>query len=393
MAAMRWLPSSAVIFLALLAVARPAAEQRQRREVPLRSIAPLDLRRTLDLYAEGRFDEAVQAVARTGDEVGRNLRRHWPVTARAWIDGEPSGRPRRLLVAAALVLETENVRAERGDWRVSDEPLCAAACALDWAQSQLVERGAADRAERAWYLAAAALAGGVRDWRYLRRPVDPARVSRVTPGLIDRALIRFPSDPALRLEQAVAAAARFDIMGENGTFPLNDTLTGLPPWVVERLGSLRNDEPQGAAALLRALAEDPDVGVEARTRLGFLYWTQGNHEASQTELTRAIGAARDPDARFLAHFLLGSLLSARGDPAPAIRHLEAALAARPGSQSAAVLLAGLELQRGDAAKADVIARASFERKTDLDPWRLFLYGHHSKLPDLIATLRREVALQ
>ena len=100
----------------------PPPDQQKKKEVPLRPIAPLDLRRTLDLYAEGRFDEAVQAVARAGDEVGRNLRRHWPVTGRAWIDAEPGGRPRRLLAAAALALETENLRAERGDWGVSDDP-------------------------------------------------------------------------------------------------------------------------------------------------------------------------------------------------------------------------------------------------------------------------------
>ena len=43
----------------------------------------------------------------------------------------------------------------RGDWRVTDAS-CAAACVLDWAQIQLVQRGAPDRAEHTWYLAAAA---------------------------------------------------------------------------------------------------------------------------------------------------------------------------------------------------------------------------------------------
>ena len=392
MAAMRLVPCSVVLFLALLAVARPVADQQKKQEIPLRPIAPLDLRHALDLYAGGRFDDAVQTVARAGDGVGRNLRRHWPVTGRAWIDAEPAGRPKRLLAAAALALETENLRAERGDWRESDDPVCTATCVLDWAHLQLIERGQPDSAERTWYLAAAALSAGVRDWRYLRRPVDPARASRVTPGLMDRALIRFPSDPALRLEQALAAAGRFDIIGENGTAVPTIPLNSIPPAVRERFGLLllREDEG-GAGGLLTALAEDQEVGVEARTRLGYLYWTQGNHDASRVELTAAIARARDPESRYLANFLLGWLLAARGEPDAAIRHLEAALEARPGSQSAAVLLASLELQRGDAAKADAIARASFERKPDLDPWRLFLYGHHPRLPELIAALRREVA--
>ena len=111
MAAMPLFSRAAVVLLVVLAVARPAADQQKKKEIPLRPIAPLDLRRTLDLYAEGPFDEAVQAVARAGDEVGRNLRRHWAVTGRAWIDAEPGRRPQRLLAAAALALETENLRA------------------------------------------------------------------------------------------------------------------------------------------------------------------------------------------------------------------------------------------------------------------------------------------
>lgn len=390
---MRLFPRAAVVLLVVLAVARPTANQQKKKEIPLRPIAPLDLRRTLDLYAGGRFDEAVQAVARAGDDVGRNLRRHWSITGRAWIDAELDGRPRRLLAAAALALETENLRAERGDWRESDDPVCAAACVLDWAQQLLIERGEPDRAERAWYLAAAALAGGVRDWRYLQRPFNPRRPALWTAGLMDRALIRLPSDPALRLEHALAAASRLNVIGEDGvpaeTIPLNS----IPPELRERLGLVVSDDAGLAAAnLLAALGEDPDVGAEARTRLGYLYWTQRNHAASRAELTAAVSSgARDPETRYLANFLLGWTLAARGDAAAAIPHLEAALEARPGSQSAAVLLAALELQRGDAAKADAIARASFERKHDLDPWRLFLYGHHPRLPERIAALRREVA--
>ena len=386
---MRLLLGTAVA-LGLLAVAHPAADQQKKKEIPLRPI-PLDLGRTLDLYAAGRFDDALQAVSRIGDEAGRNLRRHWAVTGQAWVDAMPESRPRRLLVAAALALETEHVRAERGDWGTTDDPPCAATCVLDWAQLQLVDRGAPDRAERAWYLAAAALAGGVRDWRYLHRQINPARATRVPPGLMDRALIRFPADPALRLEQALAAAGRFSIIGEDGAPAAVIDLSTLPPGVRAQIELLRGlDDAGGAASLLDGLADDPDVGAEARTRLGFLYWARGHRERSQAELTAAVASARDSDTRFLASFLLGWTLAARGELEAAIRPLEAALAARPGSQSAAVLLAALELQRGDAAKADAITRASFERKSDLDPWRLFLYGHHRRLPERIAALRGEV---
>jgi hypothetical protein len=97
----------------------------------------------------------------------------------------------------------------------------------------------------------------------------------------------------------------------------------------------------------------------------------------------------DVETRYLANFLLGWTASIAGDSAAAIRAFEAALEARPGSESASVMLAALELQRGDAAKADLIARASLDRP-DVDPWRFFLYGHHPRWPGLIAALRREV---
>ena len=130
----------------------------------------------------------------------------------------------------------------------------------------------------------------------------------------------------------------------------------------------------------RARATIRVVGPEARLRLGYLYWTLERDEAAQDELTKAAERAADADVRYLAQFLLGWIAITRGDGAAAIPRLEAALAARPASQSAALALASLELQRGDADKAHEIALASLDqRRADVDPWRLFLYGHHPRL--------------
>jgi hypothetical protein len=308
------------------------------------------------------------------------------VAGRAWIDADPAQRPQRALAAAAFALETEYLRAERGDWRVTDAPPCAAACVLDWAQIQLVQRGGPDRAEHTWYLAAAALAGGVRDWRYLQRP------ARVPPGLMDRALARFPDDAPVRLERALAAAGRFNIMVDGARLAPT-----IPPSLAARIGSgqllmgqLGLEPPSGAAAMLAALVDDPVVGAEARLRLGYLHWALEHDAAAEAELTKAAEQAGNADIRYLAEFLLGSIAIARGDGASAIPRLEAALAARPASQSAAVALASLELQRGDAGRAHEIARASLDQRADLDPWRLFLYGHHPRWSALVAELRRGV---
>jgi hypothetical protein len=110
----------AFALLLLSFFAAPGAAQKPRPADTLAPIAPLDLARVLDLYAEGRFDEAVTRVSRAGGEVGRRLRRHWDVTGRQWIDADPARRPQRILVAAALALETEHVRAERGEWRMAE---------------------------------------------------------------------------------------------------------------------------------------------------------------------------------------------------------------------------------------------------------------------------------
>ncbi len=382
------------LVLLLLISATPEAGQKTKPAAPLPSIAPLDLARVLDLYAEGRFDEAVESVAKAGDEIGRHLRRHWSVTGRLWIDAEPTQRPQRILVAAALALETENIRVERGDWRFShgDDPPCAGPCVLDWAQLQLVQRGEPDPAERAWFLAAAALGGGVRDWRYLQRTIPPARAAQLMPGLMDRALVRFPNDPAVGLEWGLAAASRFSVTIDGGRLAPS---IPLPPAILSGRGGLSiasfGLDPNPPVVMLTALVEDPGVGPEARLRLGYLYWVHGRDQEARDELTKAADKTADADVRYLAQFLLGWIAIKRGDAAGAIPRLEAALAARPASQSAALVLASLELQRGDADKAHAIAQASFDRRrSDVDPWRLFLYGHHPRWPALVADLRRAV---
>ncbi len=146
-----------------------------------------------------------------------------------------------------------------------------------------------------------------------------------------------------------------------------------------------------AIALLNALTADPLVGAEASLRLGYLYWTFGQDDAARFELGKAAADARDADSKYLAHFLLGWTALNRNDSSAAMAQLRAALDARPGSQSAAVALAALQLQRGDATAAYDTAQASLDtRATDDDPWRLFLYAHHPRLPGLIADLRRKV---
>ena len=354
----------------------------------------------LDLYAAGRFDEAVNAVAASRD-AGLTLRARWRTEGSHWIDADLETKAHRLVSAAAFVLETEHLRAERGEWTLPTAGACpgterqsmqfaGSRCVLDWARLLFVERGPADDVEHTWWLALSALGGGVRDWTTMYRPaLGPSTPAR---GWLLEALTRFPDDPRLQLERAIALAARFTVTTDGGGFVPSGMVTITIPGL-QQPGALRTrtDGRDLAIEALTALASDPAVGPEARLRLGYLYWVLGEADKGRPELTAASEATTDPDLKYLAQFLLGWTALTAGKSDEAREPLRAALAVRPDSQSAAVALAALELQRGEAALAHEIAETSLaKRAKDDDPWRLFLYGHHSRLPSLIAEMRKKV---
>ena len=195
--------------------------------------------------------------------------------------------------------------------------------------------------------------------------------------LMDRAVARFPDDGrslGRRLQaRALQPARRNAPCTQHGLLPVGAGLTR----------QLALASPTGSPGFASRLARS-DRRSGGPPRLGFLHWALGD-AAARDELAKAAGQAGDSDVRYLAQFLLGWIAVVRGDSAAAIPPLEAALAARPDSQSAAIALASLELQRGDADKAHRIAQASLDRRhADADPWRLFLYGHHPQWPERIA---------
>jgi hypothetical protein len=401
-----------VVTLLMFAAATVAAHQRPRQQAvqkppTLAELGPLNAPRLLDQYLAGGFDEAVQAVRAADDDAGRKLRQQWALFVPGWIDADEPHRAQRILAAATFALDTENVRAERGDWAQTTPDLCAGPCVVNWAYSLFAQRGRPDDTEHAWLMAAISLAEGVRDWRFLHRYVaPPAANTRPRPGtgappvrgLIDIALDRFPKDPALRLHLAMAAASRFAVTVEGGRLTVDPFATVVASTNVMVTGP--NGRPQMAVlpryesrdetiGLFRAVQDDPAVGAEARVRLGYLLWAFDQDAAARTELTAAAKAARDADTRYVAHFLLGWTALNSKDLKEANTQLTRALEARPGSQSATLALAAVQLQQGEGASAYDLAQASLA-KADDDPWRLFLYGHHAKFPSRIADLRRRI---
>jgi len=364
----------------------------------------LDLAHLLDDYSAGRFDQAMGAVASAGDVEANQLRTEWRTTGRVWIDAVPSAKPQRLLAAAAFALETEHLAVERGRWAALLPNVCplppnsknkdakapAGLCVIQWAWQLLVERTVPDAAERAWVLAASALLEGVREFPVLYTAMPGAMIPER--GLLAEALVRHPGDARLRLEQAIAVASRYNVTTAGGGVALdfvsiiNNGRGGMPVNTRARV-----NPKEAALSAMRALVDDPEVGAEARLRLGYVLWATGDVEGGRAEFAEAARAAHDRDLKYLARFLSGwTVLQTKPDEARI--DLAIALEIRPDSQSASLALAALELQRGEAARADELVKASLaKRPDDVDPWREFLYGHYPRLGRLIADLRREVS--
>jgi tetratricopeptide (TPR) repeat protein len=217
--------------------------------------------------------------------------------------------------------------------------------------------------------------------------------------LLVRALDRFPKDPPLLLEQAMAAAGRFSVTMDGAKLTLEPSSAvvvnygrGGPPF--GGVPVARRSAQDLAVEQLAALTSDPMVGAEASLRLGYLRWATGDETEGRQALTQAAERTPDPDLRYLARFLLGWIAMAAKDNATAAREFGAALDARPDSQSASLALASIEQQRGDTAQAYERAQATLDKRpTDADPWRLFLYGHHPLLKTRIAAMRAQVRAQ
>jgi len=359
---------------------------------PMAAAPVLDLGALLDQYAAGRFDEAIATIDKAGDDAANGLRADWPLGGRAWIDAEPSHRASRLLTAAALALEFENLAIERGRWGQFGSD-CASICVLNWASSLLIERGAPDEAERIWRLAAIAMGQGTRDERFLAQPLDPRQPLASGRGATYDALARFPNDPRFRLDRALAMAMRYSVTTESGprNLPAASASGRVPVIIGSRNLTEAFDIRSDVVSELTDLSSDPVLGVEAQLRLGYLHWTGGDDIAAAAALRLAGSRAEDADLKYLAYFLLGWTAMLRGDDAAAVRALTTALEARPDSQSATLALAALELKSGAAEQAYARAETSLaKRPTDDDPWRLMLYGHHPQLPSLIIQLRKLV---
>ena len=398
-----------------------------------------DLAALLDLYATGQYNEAISTVERTSDNSRKEMRLLWMTEGRKWIDAQPLEKNRRLLVAASFALEVEHVMVERGKWfsgpwveTKSGGHTCSGRCVMGWAVQCLLDRGAPDEAERAWWLAAIAIVQGVHDTGFLYsagqafpmaswgataklRPQPP----KPPAGLVVSALARFPDEPRFRLARAMAEASKYDVTvddaprspavnndvsvrGATTTLSQGDArssitvrMNGVPvaatlsPVLEENRA--RYSERDRLIADFFALSTDPVVGTDARIRLGYLLWATGDDARASVELAAAAKVAANADQKCLAYFLLGTVARSMNNIDGAATAFTAALQARPRTQSASVALASIEVQRGNGGRAHELAKQTLgATDADSDPWRLFLYGSYPQWSALRDALRAKI---
>ena len=340
---------------------------------PLSGQKKLDLATLLDRYAAGDVEGVVATVNQTDLREINALRDRWKKDGEAWIKrgGQPS---RRRFVAAALALGIETAVAEHGGWFSGEVGACRGRCVLTWAASQLAPKGSEpDPVERAWWIASSTLAYGVGDWMFL---LD---VFHEKDGFLTAALSRVSHDVQLKFIRALVVSA---------------------PFVTTRDGEARSVDPgsyrthwprEDVLKQWAALTLDDAVGVDASIRLAHLRWSGGEDNLALAELDRAIARAVEPDHVYLAHVIAGLASRSADDADQARQHFNLALKARPGSESASLALAALELEsdKPDLAQA-LIGAVSARGRDDGEPWRQFAYGPYNRIAQLMARVHSEV---
>lgn len=355
----------------------------------------------LDRYAAGEFTQVAAALADVEDSNGllKDLRRD----ADGWMNsGGSTDRDRRELAAATFALEA----ARAGEWREwkwlqrqSDGPLPvlywkAPPLIIEWACELLRKDKVPRPIERIWQLAAMAVAQRGEDTQFLigftdvmapevaAAPQPPASPPRI-PGM--------PGLPGIRLRPS----GPMEVLNQQKEIGhLNHVVERFPAekrfMLGEAIARERVSGPDGLK-IYAALADDPAVGGEATVRLGGLYLRLGRVPDALAAFDRAETLTRDTDLIYLARFFRGQALLRSRREADAIAAFRAALAARPGSQSASVALAPLLVQAGNRAEAQALLKAVLDAGRRYgDPYIEYVHGDDRFWTYLIARLRQGI---
>jgi tetratricopeptide (TPR) repeat protein len=340
-----------------------------------------DLIALIDIYSQGRYDEAVTKAAAVPD-LGP-LRLRFVQDTPVWVSADAGRAEARRAAVAAFLVELTAARLE-SDWgRFSD--------LIEWTCLQMRTAGPPTEFERAWHAASHSLAGRgrTRQWllgEYARLPHQkplkrpPAKANEPQPAThLMHALERFPDDPHFQLSRIVAWTWGRDAEPIRNVRRRDD-----------------DDRPRGitrapqleAIVALEPLTLIPEVAAEAWVRTGLVHFTVGDHAAALRAFETAQPIATEPAMKYLAHFNAGRSLEALGRPDDAIREYRRSLDVVPDAESATVALTSLQFTRDDRdAALPQIDRVFNRPPAPTDPGRLIGYGSFVRWPALKAAMR------
>jgi tetratricopeptide (TPR) repeat protein len=339
----------------------------------------IDLRGLLDIYSQGRYDEAVAKAAAIPDLGPFRLR--FVQDAPVWMNADPARVEARRAAAAAFLLEVTAARLE-SDWgRFAD--------LIEWTCVQLRTTATPTEFERSWHSASHALAGRARARQWLlgqvprlphQKPVTrPTKANERPPAThLMHAIERFPEDPHFRLSRIVAWT-----WGRDGE-PIRNVRMRDDD---DRRRAMRAPQLE-ATVTLEPLTAVPEVAAEAWIRLGLIRFTAGDFGAALHAFEAAQPIAAETSMAYLAYFSAGRALErlSRVDDAP--RAYQRALEIVPDAESATVALTSLQFMRDDRDVAVSAIDRVFNRKpAPADPGRLVGYGSFIRWDALKTAMR------
>jgi tetratricopeptide (TPR) repeat protein len=356
-----------------------------------RDVSTLDL---LERYAAGEWEPVTSALADATDfdKIYDDLKDRSPL----WIAaGGATERARRTLATATFALEAARVAAWR-EWKwiqrsESRLPVLywkAAPRIVEWACRLVVSGGLARDIERLWQLAAIGVAQRAEDGQFLIGNTAVEGIEEAPPTVSAKPVpnLRLQSAPRRHPDEVLNTQHELKhLMHTQDRFPEEKRFMLAQGIARERA------TPAEAEAIYTSLVDDPAVGAEARVRLGALILRRNRTAEAIAQLERAERMTRDPYVVHLASFFKGQAFERLKQSDRAVVAYRSALAARPGTQSAAAALAALlfvEDQRLEA--QSVMADAIAAHPPRPDPYLELMHADDRFWPYLTSRLRREI---
>jgi len=302
-------------------------------------------------YAAGRHAEVAGRMASLAS--ARVLEFDLERQAPAWLQQKGADPVAQRRVLAAFALEAAIARLDQGT---------DATKLLEWGCRQVRRIPQPGPIEQHWHRAAFAVFAGAADSDGLEAHIGHVK-------------LQFPTEPRLTFQRAVAAELR--------TVP---ALAGL------RTASEMEKRRQEAARRFREVTDtDASTRAEADLRLAHVQIALAAPDAALEALARLDEPTIDPYLVYLARLFRGLALEQLGRLDEARAAYEAALAAAPGTPSAAMRLAALEFRQGQRDVSDRIVAELIDRRAPVaDPWWSYWSADFRHLTRLLAALRGSV---